>query len=379
MSTYEKIEYCRVDFSSRMILVKANLQKKEKVSINGENMKGFMHGINLGGWLSQCREYTKENYDNFIKKEDFKRIKEWGLDHVRLNVDYNIFENEDGNYIEDGFSYVQRAIDWAKEYGLNIMFDLHKTAGYSFDPNYGEGGFFDNENLQERFYRLWEQFAHRFGKYENMMCFELLNEITSQEYSDKWNEVSVKCIKRIRKICPTVKIVIGSYWNGYPTAIPDLAMPYDKNVIYTFHCYEPLVFTHQAGVWVSQKMTKDFRMGFEKTYGEYKQLTIDNLGEGNAGCFGQYNQNDVINEEFFERLLAPALKASVERNVEIYCGEYGVIQAAGAEEAYKWFKTLISVLDKYGIGRAVWNYRAHNFGLADEWMDSKREDILKLL
>ena len=26
---------------------------------------GYMHGINLGGWFSQC-DYSKERYDHFI-------------------------------------------------------------------------------------------------------------------------------------------------------------------------------------------------------------------------------------------------------------------------------------------------------------------------
>lgn len=342
-------------------------------------MKGFMHGINLGGWLSQCREYTKDNYDNFIKKEDFAKMKKWGLDHVRLNVDYNICEDQDGNYVEYGFELIQRAIDWCKEYDLNVMLDLHKTAGYSFDPNYGEAGLFAKVEYQERFYRLWEQFAKRYGCYKDMICFELLNEVTSQDYSDKWNEISVECIKRIRVICPDIKIVVGSYWNGYPSAIPDLAMPYDENVVYTFHCYEPLIFTHQGGVWVSPNMKKDFHMDYHKTYGEYKQLTIDNLSESNAGCFGMFDQNAKIDSAFFEKVIEPAIKTSKERNVELYCGEYGVIFNAGAEQTYQWYKDFIAVLDKYNIGRAAWTYHAHSFGLSDEWMDSRREDIIKLL
>ena len=42
---------------------------------------GYMHGIDIGGWLSQC-DYSKEHLDNFITEEDIKRIKGWGCDHV---------------------------------------------------------------------------------------------------------------------------------------------------------------------------------------------------------------------------------------------------------------------------------------------------------
>ena len=32
---------------------------------------GFMHGVNLGGWFSQC-DYSEDRLNNFIKEEDLK-------------------------------------------------------------------------------------------------------------------------------------------------------------------------------------------------------------------------------------------------------------------------------------------------------------------
>ena len=55
--------------------------------------KGYEHGINLGGWLSQCN-HTKDRYDNFIIEEDIRRISTWGLDHIRVPIDYNLVEDE---------------------------------------------------------------------------------------------------------------------------------------------------------------------------------------------------------------------------------------------------------------------------------------------
>ena len=39
-----------------------------------------------------------------------------------------------------------------------------------------------------------------------------------------------------------------------------------------FHCYEPLIFTHQGGYWVDG-MPEDFRMALHKTVDEIKKLT----------------------------------------------------------------------------------------------------------
>ena len=115
--------------------------------------KGYEHGINLGGWFSQC-DHTKERYDGFIKESDIEKIGSWGLDHLRLPVDYNLVEDEEGNYSEEGFAYIEKVLSWCGKYGLNMVLDLHKTFGYSFDDGEQETGFFENEDYQERFYLL---------------------------------------------------------------------------------------------------------------------------------------------------------------------------------------------------------------------------------
>ena len=38
---------------------------------------GYQHGINLGGWLSQC-DHTKERYETFITEADIARIRAIG-------------------------------------------------------------------------------------------------------------------------------------------------------------------------------------------------------------------------------------------------------------------------------------------------------------
>ena len=53
--------------------------------------RGFRRGINLGGWLSQC-DYSQERLNGFITEEDFGVIRDWGLDHVRIPVDYNVVQ-----------------------------------------------------------------------------------------------------------------------------------------------------------------------------------------------------------------------------------------------------------------------------------------------
>ena len=51
-------------------------------------------GINLGGWISQYPAYDHRHFKAFITANDIKRIAGWGMDHVRLPVDYPLLEDD---------------------------------------------------------------------------------------------------------------------------------------------------------------------------------------------------------------------------------------------------------------------------------------------
>ena len=338
---------------------------------------GFMRGVNLGGWLSQC-DHTKERYDTFITEKDFEVIKGWGMDHVRVPVDYELIQDKAGNYLESGFGYIDKAIAFCSKYGLNMVLDVHKTYGFSFDEGYNESGFFDDKALQERFIRMWEELAGRYGKYSDRVAFELLNEVTAKEYSDRWNAVSTDCIRRIRKLAPVTKILLGGYYNNSIDALCDLPAPLDENVIYNFHCYDPFIFTHQGAYWV-RGMDTSFRMPLHATYGEYDRKTRENV-PGFPGLKRPAGVDDdtILGTEYFENTLATAVRIAEERNVALYCGEFGTIENATPEDTLEWYKMMVSSLNKFGIAHAAWSYREMNFGLADARLDSVRAEILKI-
>ncbi|MBO4927838.1 MAG: cellulase family glycosylhydrolase [Clostridiales bacterium] len=338
--------------------------------------KGYQKGVNLGGWLSQCDD-TEETYSSFVVEEDIKTIQGWGMDHVRLPFDYELIEDKDGNPVESGYAHIQDAIDWCGKYGLNMILDLHKTMGYSFDPAFGEEGFFDSKKLQERFYALWERVAERFGKYEDRLAFELLNEVTDQSYCDLWNSISYECIRRIRKIAPTIKILVGGYWNNSVDSVKDLAMPYDQNIIYNFHCYEPLIFTHQGAPWIPT-MDTSFRIRIDAPYKEMEEAGVRNLSQVTTGFRG-FPEEATLSAEYFEKIFSEALQVAQERDVALYCGEYGVVDRVAPEDTVKWYAMINQVFTKYGIGRSAWNFKKMDFGISDSRMDAVREELLRYL
>jgi Endoglucanase len=324
-----------------------------------QKWEGYQNGINIGGWLSQC-VHTKEHYNSFITEEDFKKIKEMRIcgtatDHVRLPVDYNVVQEKDGAFKDEGFSYIIKAAEWCSRYGLNMVLDLHKTAGYSFDAAENEHGFFESQEYQEMFYKLWEEFARVFGGNKSI-AFELLNEVAEKEYCGKWNGIAGQCIGRIRKIEGSTPIIIGGYWNNSVQAVKDLPAFMDENIIYNIHCYEPYIFTHQGAEWING-MPGDFRCSIKEPLKELRHK-CEEITPGLLADFdGVWDSGSCAGMDYFVHVLKEAAAVAGSRNKLLYCGEYGVIQNAKQEERKLWIEEINKAFGYYGIGRALWTYK----------------------
>lgn len=337
---------------------------------------GYLKGINLGGWLSQC-EHSKEHHDSFITENDIGRIASWGLDHVRLPVDYELIETEQGDYIEQGFAYIDKCLNWCEKFGLNMILDLHKARGYSFDEFETSTSFFQSKKLQNDFVNLWQEFSKRYGKYADRLSFELLNEVVDREVAQIWNGIASRTIKAVRQYAPSIHILIGGVENNSISSLKMLSSPYDENIVYNFHFYEPLIFTHQSAYWIKE-MSSDFSIAYPNQFSEFISKSKLYLPPQCDKIYADMNSKE-IDTDFFEIFFADAVKIAEERNIPLYCGEYGVIDKADLLSTLNWYSDINSTFEKYGIARAAWTYKGKDFGITDEHYAPIFDNLIKLL
>ncbi len=327
-----------------------------------ERPEAYQSGVNLGGWLSQYQKYDHNHFRTFITAADIQQIAGWGMDHVRLPVDYPVLEDDDQPfaYKESGFEYIENCLEWCRANGLKVILDLHKAPGFVFD-NLGSSQLFQEKKLQDRFIELWIALAKRFlGK--DGLVFELLNEIVLPGGSQPWNALASRAIEAIRSVDTERLIMVGGNIFNSPAYLKELEIPDDSNLFYTVHFYHPLVFTHQKAPWVP--WCKEYNQTVE--YPGRVQIP-DEIAKKYGRTFGLPDASTVmeLNKEDLRQALMPAVEYKARTGKAIYCGEYGAIEVAPMDSRIRWHRDFVDLLKEYGFGRAVWSYKLMDFSLVD--------------
>ncbi len=331
-------------------------------------------GVNLGGYFSQC-EHSIPHYESFIGEEDIKKIADIGFDHVRLPIDYEVFEQENGEPFEKGYELVKRVVEWCRKAGLDVVLDLHKAYGYDFNDagNAEKNNLFTDERLKQRFVDLWKRIATNFKDYDNV-AFELLNEVVEKENALLWNDLIERAMSAIRSLTKETPVIYGGIqWNSVKT-LKLLEPPKYENVIYTFHFYEPLLFTHQKAHWVAAMDPNE-----TISYPESMQYYCEKSKKlGYQGEVVTQAKSKTMGPEFIREMVEEAVSAAKNARVPLYCGEFGVIDQAPVQDTLNWFKDVDQVFREYNIGCAVWSYKEMDFGLIGSHYDPIRKDLLAL-
>jgi len=325
----------------------------------------FRNGVNLGGWLSQyVVSGTRErHYKTFIMQEDIKIISGWGADHIRLPVDYEVIERSEAprGASEEGLAYIDSCLEWCEKQGLNVVLDLHKAPGqvYGYDKN--PNPLLVEEEYQSRYTAIWSALAKRYRGMGDTLAFELLNEITDAT-GYLWNRLYPRIIEAIRREDAGRVIIVGSNDANSVFTLKEMHIPDDPSVVYNFHYYDPLVFTHQRAHFSKDMVEYDREILYP---GEIPALAsflyekpeyVQKLGRY------AWEKND---RKLMEKYLDHAANFMKYTGKQLYCGEFGVIGTAPSDSALRWVRDLTEILDSLEIGHAYWSYKEMDFGLVD--------------
>lgn len=339
--------------------------------------KALKKGVNLGGWISQFKEYDHDHFRSFIQKEDILRISDWGFDHIRLPVDYMVLEDaaSPGIFLQSGFDYIFSCWDWCQEAGLRVILDLHKAPGYAFDTQ-ESNTFEDNKEMQQHFMELWKTISTKLSSIScDSMAFELLNEVHFRS-SNIWNKIVQQTVRSIRSVDKERLLLFGGNYYSSVDHLKDLVILDDPRILYKFHFYLPLSVTHQKAYWVQGLHEFDqaveypgIAVGLEP-FLEKNPLYKNRLSE---------DVNIQFDKMYLRKRLDAAINFSNKISQPVHCGEFGVIDRASMATRKNWTRDMVSLFNELDIGYAYWCYKAMDFGLVDDVGEINDRELINIL
>ncbi len=346
---------------------------------NGVNNFRIRRGTNLSHWLSQSEE-RGEARKQHIQEDDFERLEQLGFDFVRIPIDEVQFWDEEGNKLPEAWELLTNALDLAQKHHLRAIVDLHIIRSHYFNAvNEGDkqaNTLFTSEKAQDDLIGLWYQLSEALKGYSNdSVAYEFMNEPVADEH-EQWNQLVAKVHAALRKVEPQRTLVIGSNkWQGYET-MKYLRVPEnDKNIILSFHYYNPMLLTHYGAWWtpLGQYKGKVNYPGILVSKEDY-EAAPDSLRPLLEPFTTQEWNVEKIKADFKD-----AIEVAKKYNLQLFCGEWGVYEPVDRELAYKWTKDMLSVFDEFDIAWTTWCYDA-DFGFWDQQKnDYKDKPLVDLL
>ena len=362
-----------------MLTITACTTKSENK--NSVNNFRIQHGTNVSHWLSQSEERGEARRQH-IQEDDFARLDSLGFDFVRLPIDEVQFWDENGNKLPEAWELMTQAIEWAEKHHLRTIVDLHIIRSHYFNATLegrgDENTLFTSEKAQQDLIEMWYQLSDVLKGYSNdSVAYEFMNEPVADDH-EQWNELIVKVHKALREREPQRTLVIGSnMWQGYET-IKYLKVPEnDKNIILSFHYYNPMILTHYGAWWtpIGKYTGKVNYPGVLVSKEDYEAApdSVKKLIDDNHYTTQVWDINK-IREDFKD-----AIEVAKKYDLQLFCGEWGVYEPVDRELAYKWTKDMLSVFDEFNIAWTTWCYDA-DFGFWDQQKhDFKDKGLVDLL
>ena len=101
--------------------------------------------------------------------------------------------------------------------------------------------------VRPRFIALWRQLAQRYAERSPRLLFELYNKPSGDAAA--WNALARETLAAVRRWCPTRCVVLAPI-GGAATALPQLRLPPDPDLLVMVHDAAPERFTRQGLPWV---------------------------------------------------------------------------------------------------------------------------------
>ncbi|MFJ9413602.1 glycoside hydrolase family 5 protein [Streptomyces sp. NPDC101227] len=238
--------------------------------------------LTLHGWNVEDKEHRGDAALSAITERHFRDLRSHGFNFARLLVFWDDLEPRRGHYSTRYLGKIERILDWANKYDVEVVIDAHqdvfgpafghrgipgwatRTDGLPFTPHPGDwfGEYFEpavqrafthlytDPDLQRAQGHMWRLLADRFGDHPAVFGYDLINEpmgelrsgedlptaarrIEAEQITPMYNRIAreVRAVDRDSRLFIEPTPIVGE---GVPTGLGTVR---DRHVVYAPHFY----------------------------------------------------------------------------------------------------------------------------------------------
>jgi len=335
-------------------------------------------GFNLLEYFSTDPDWMKYfpyKNDGMFQEDDFRWMRDWGFNFVRLPMDYRFWTNVNdlATISEKHVEPIDRAIRLGEKYGIHVNICLHRAPGECVLDGMDEAitgihitkektNVYEDGRTLEAFVHQWTYFAQRYrGTPNERLSFNLVNEpkyrltpaeeaeLKTHKHDDFSREVQQRhelqyvrvaraAIDGIRAHDPQRLIVT----DGYPGAASPIPELFDTRVMQNCHTYIPALLTHYRCEWARGFVPSDTPLP-------------------------TWPLKDRHGRVYDRAALAAIFRPWADlprQGIPIHFGEMGSYEHTPPQVVLAWFDDTLDVLNDLHTGWALWNFRGP-FGILD--------------
>ncbi len=224
-------------------------------------------GVNTWPWFSLTREYPAPRTDYawppfeldrpIPTSRDLVRLRQAGFDFIRIPVDPGPFlaaGEQDKTRLLD---MLMSAVEQALSAGLSVVVNIQPNGA----THYWTPARMVSSTAAPKFavyQNLAKDIGHQLADLDlTRVALEPVNEPPQACDSVAWRDVQTSLLTTIRSEAPNLTLVAtggcGSMIAGLDALDPAPLLALEP-LLFTFHFYEPYLFTHQGATWMSEPM-----------------------------------------------------------------------------------------------------------------------------
>jgi endoglucanase len=198
---------------------------------------------------SAADQYWQTSNANMITEADVAKWQSWGVNSVRMSINYHWLSPADGVYLDSGWQWIDQLVAWCRAHNIYVILCMHAAPGAQnpelmSDTPDGKPHLWTQPQLYQPWtIHLWQAIAQRYANETAVAGYDLLDEPLLSESNPLSGGATirsfyVKVTRAIRSVDSNhIIFACGTGWCGSPSGVRAILPTWDNNMVLIFHKY----------------------------------------------------------------------------------------------------------------------------------------------